>query len=102
MYSDPHDYLGYARLLVYGNHRKNITVCDMRADPVRPGLEIDPVGAGPPDTLVFDDHNGSNAGCVEQDIGYSVRKWRVVAQQSGGVPYAWGDWQLLPLPYNGY
>lgn len=90
-------YLGLATITVYPGGRKNLRVCDRRADPTGPGLEIDPSGAQAP--IVYFDRNGSNSGCLDRNIGYSVRKWRPVLQEHAGVPTWTWPWEVFPLPH---
>lgn len=88
---------GWVQLKVFPGGRKRITVCDERADPMGPGLQIDPSGPAAP--ITYFDTNGSNPGCLSHDIGYSVRKWRPVVQQDEGSTLLYTDeWHVDPLP----
>lgn len=65
-----------------------------------PALRIDPLGAGPPDTLVYPDRTRTRTAtavcALTRIIGYDVRKWSPAIEQ-GGVSITAPDWQPYPF-----
>jgi hypothetical protein len=90
--------VGNGRITTYTNTRtKHLEICDTRGDNMSPAIWIDPLGAGPPDTILYFDGNGSQAGCLNHAIGYDVRKWSPAFEQ-GGVSLFPPVWTLYPFP----
>lgn len=90
--------VGDGSITTYSNSRtKHLVVCDTRGDNMSPAIQIDPLGAGPPDTLLYFDENGSQPGCNNRSFGYNVRKWSMNFEQ-GGQPVFPPDWTLAPFP----
>ena len=98
--NSPNLWRGSMQMTVYSNHRKDILICDQRADEYKVYVQIDPTGAGPPDTLLYGDENYANTGCGEYSFSYNVRKWRIVLYDwAGDVYVVVRDWAVSPLPY---
>lgn len=92
------NYMGWTKITTWSDtRRKKLEVCDERADGKSPAILIDPLGAGPPDTLLYFDPNGSTPGCLDHTIGYDVRKWALATEQ-GGVNIRPVVWELFPFP----
>ncbi|MFD7658617.1 hypothetical protein ACFV4N_31975 [Actinosynnema sp. NPDC059797] len=99
-YYDPSTgaYMGWTRVTTYSNTRnKLLQACDSRSDSMSPALWIDPLGAGPPDTLLYFDPDGNGGECLNRTIGYDVRKWSPAIEQ-GGQSITEPDWRLHPFP----
>lgn len=92
------NWMGYTVVTTKSDSRnKLLQACDEHGDGISPAIWIDPLGAGPPDTLVYRDENGSQPGCLNHTIAYDVRKWSPTLE-SGGVSILLPDWQLAPFP----
>jgi len=92
------DVRGYAEIYVYSDGQKHLVVCDRVGDNLEPTLQVDPSDAEP---LEYQDPNGSHPGCLEHNIWYQVRKFRVGVHKAGDavVAVGWGEWFTRPLPY---
>lgn len=75
---------------------------DMRGEHREPTLQVDPSYDEP---LEYQDPNGSHAGCLEHDIYYPVRKFRIGFHEEGNATVAlwWWGWfntpPIGPLPH---
>ncbi|GIF73568.1 hypothetical protein [Asanoa siamensis] len=93
--------LGSVGVYVYPNRKKVIIVCDSNGDNLEPGVQVDP-SAGEP--LLYQDPNGSHAGCLNHEIYYPVRKFRFAAHHANSASaVAWWEWfGAPPLPHPDY
>ncbi|GIF78276.1 hypothetical protein Asi02nite_77940 [Asanoa siamensis] len=93
--------IGFIQINVFTNHYKVLKICDWIGDLLEPGLQVDPTLDEP---ILYQDPNGSHAGCLEHTISYPVRKFRyAVHEANSSRALRWDPWfNKPPLPFADY
>jgi hypothetical protein len=92
-------YRGFIEIRVYDNGRKYIKVCDRLGEDSEPTLQVDPTHGEP---IEYQDPDGAVGSCLERDLWYPIRKFRMGLHDAGNATHAiyWWPWfNVPPLPH---